>query len=135
MNNHPRPAAHIHAHPCTHHTTHTIPHPLTPTYTHPRTSTHIHLRPPTQRHALPALQDGFGREYKKEWKASFQKHLERYDTDSISYLDLARFHPGPKCAMNGTKLVHFVSGLHHGNSHFLCLVGKVVVRGSQGSQL
>ena len=36
-----------------------------------------------ERHALPALQDGFGREYKKEWMASFQKHLERYDANKL----------------------------------------------------
>ena len=32
-----------------------------------------------ERHALPALVDGFIREYKKEWLESFSKHLQRYD--------------------------------------------------------
>ena len=32
-----------------------------------------------ERHALPALVDGFIREYKKEWLESFCKHLQRYD--------------------------------------------------------
>ena len=32
-----------------------------------------------ERHALPALIDGFIREYKKEWLESFSKHLQRYD--------------------------------------------------------
>jgi hypothetical protein len=47
-----------------------------------------------KRHALPALQDGFGREYKKEWMASFQKHLERYDANKLeNALQILMKHP------------------------------------------
>ena len=33
-----------------------------------------------ERHALPALVDGFIREYKKKWMESVCKHLQGYDT-------------------------------------------------------
>ena len=36
-----------------------------------------------ERHALPALSDGFIREYKKEWLDSFCKHLEQYDVTKL----------------------------------------------------
>ena len=36
-----------------------------------------------ERHALPALSDGFIREYKKEWLNSFSKHLEQYDLTKL----------------------------------------------------
>ena len=36
-----------------------------------------------ERHALPALSDGFKREYKKFWMESFQKHLARYDPQKL----------------------------------------------------
>ena len=36
-----------------------------------------------ERHALPALVDGFIREYKKEWLESFRKHLQQYDTTKL----------------------------------------------------
>ena len=36
-----------------------------------------------ERHALPALSDGFKREYKKSWMESFQKHLARYDPQKL----------------------------------------------------
>ena len=36
-----------------------------------------------KRHALPALVDGFIREYKKEWLESFRKHLQQYDTTKL----------------------------------------------------
>ena len=32
-----------------------------------------------EKHALPALSDGFSREYKKEWLESFCKHVAQYD--------------------------------------------------------
>ena len=34
-------------------------------------------------HALPALSDGFNRQYKKEWLESFRKHLEQYDASKL----------------------------------------------------
>ena len=36
-----------------------------------------------ERHALPALSDGFIREYKKEWLNLFCKHLEQYDVTKL----------------------------------------------------
>ena len=36
-----------------------------------------------ERHALPALCDGFSREYKKEWMESFKKHLQHYDVSKL----------------------------------------------------
>ena len=36
-----------------------------------------------ERHALPALVDGFIREYKKEWLESFRRHLQRYDVTKL----------------------------------------------------
>ena len=36
-----------------------------------------------EKHALPALQDGFFREYKKSWMESFVNHLEKYDADKL----------------------------------------------------
>ena len=36
-----------------------------------------------ERHALPALSDGFAREYKKTWLTSFQKKLEEFDADKL----------------------------------------------------
>ena len=34
-------------------------------------------------HALPALSDGFFREYKKSWMDSFKKHLAQYDPQKL----------------------------------------------------
>ena len=34
-------------------------------------------------HALPALSDGFFREYKKSWMDSFKKHLAQYDQQKL----------------------------------------------------
>ena len=36
-----------------------------------------------ENHALPALSDGFKREYKKFWMESFQKHLTKYDPQKL----------------------------------------------------
>ena len=36
-----------------------------------------------ERHALPALEDGFARQYKQEWMQSFCKHLQQYDADKL----------------------------------------------------
>ena len=36
-----------------------------------------------ERHALPALCDGFSREYKKEWMESFKNHLQQYDVSKL----------------------------------------------------
>ena len=36
-----------------------------------------------ERHALPALEDGFARQYKQEWMQSFCKHLLQYDADKL----------------------------------------------------
>ena len=35
------------------------------------------------RHALPALQDGFSREYKKTWMDSFRLHLKQYEPSKL----------------------------------------------------
>ena len=34
-------------------------------------------------HALPALCNGFSREYKKEWMESFKNHLQQYDVSKL----------------------------------------------------
>ena len=36
-----------------------------------------------ERQALPALMDGFSRQYKKSWMESFRNHLEKYDADKV----------------------------------------------------
>ena len=36
-----------------------------------------------KRHALPALGDGFFRQYKGEWMESFSQHLEQYDSAKL----------------------------------------------------
>ena len=36
-----------------------------------------------KRHALPALRDGFFRQYKGEWMESFFQHLEQYDSAKL----------------------------------------------------
>ena len=36
-----------------------------------------------ERHALPVLCDGFNKEYNKEWRESFKKHLQQYDVSKL----------------------------------------------------
>ena len=36
-----------------------------------------------ERHTLPALCNGFSREYKKEWMESFKNHLQQYDVSKL----------------------------------------------------
>ena len=36
-----------------------------------------------ERQALPALEDGFTRQYKQEWTESFCKHFEQYDVNKL----------------------------------------------------
>ena len=36
-----------------------------------------------ERHTLPALCNGFSREYKKEWMESFKNHLQQYDASKL----------------------------------------------------
>ena len=36
-----------------------------------------------ERHALPAVEDGFAKQYKQEWMQSFYKYLWQYDADKL----------------------------------------------------